>query len=51
VLLSHLKALHKRGLVLLHQATSTRGRARGIEIPKLREVAKTTAAKLLAEWC
>ncbi len=49
VVLSHLKALHKRGLVQLHQATGTRGRARGIEVPKLREVAKATAAKLLAD--
>jgi SOS-response transcriptional repressor LexA len=53
IVVCHLKALHKRGMVVMSKPPGkqkqTRGRARGIDIPKLRDATKALAAKMLKE--
>jgi SOS-response transcriptional repressor LexA len=53
IVVCHLKALHKRGMVVMSKPPSkektTRGRARGLDIPKLRDATMALAAKMLKE--
>src|SRR5437867_3103999 len=53
VVVAHLKSLHKRGLLVMERLAkpdaTTRGRARGIDVPKLRDATKALATRLLAQ--
>jgi SOS-response transcriptional repressor LexA len=52
IVVCHLKALHKRGMLIMNKpekGKKTRGRARGLVIPKLRDATMALATKMLKE--